>query len=55
MCCHSCSETSCPYLHEIIFPEVQPYGFDMAGQAAVDARTVETHKHTQFVGCPVWI
>lgn len=42
------------YLHQVILPEVQPYGFDPAGQAAMDAGAVQTHKHTQLVGRPVW-
>lgn len=44
-----------PYLHQLIFPEIQFYGFDPAGQAAVDARAGQTHKYPQFVGSPLWI
>lgn len=44
-----------PYLHQLILPEVQFYGFDLTGQAAVDARAVQTHKHTKLVGCPFWL
>lgn len=43
-----------PYLHQLILPEVQFYGFDLIGQAAVDARAAQTHKHTVLVGCPFW-
>lgn len=43
-----------PYLHQLILPIVQFYGFDLTGQAAVDARAVQTHKHTELVGCPFW-
>lgn len=43
------------YLHQLILPVVQLNGFDPTGQAAVDARAIQTHKHSQLVGRPVWI
>ncbi len=43
-----------PYIHQLILPEVQLYRFDPTGEAAMDARAVQTHKHTQLVGRPVW-
>ena len=44
-----------PHLHQLVLPEVQPYGLDPAGEVAMDAGAVETHKHAQLVGGPVWI
>lgn len=43
------------YLNQLILPVVQLYGFDPAGQAAVDARAVQTNKYSQFVGSPLWV
>lgn len=43
------------YLHHLVLPDSQFYGFDMVGNTAMDARAVQTHKHTVFVGNPLWI
>lgn len=44
-----------PYLHHLVLPDIQFYGFDLFGHAAMDASAVQTHKHTVFEGNPLWI
>lgn len=48
-------ERGCSYLNQVILPVVQPDGFDPTGQVAVDPRAVQAYKHTDLIGCPIWL